>query len=179
MLAVSDAIDRVVAATGQDVVLAGYSQGGMFAYQAAAFRRGKGIDSLVTFGSPVDTTRAAADPALARGRGAAGRPALVDSGLLRKLALPGWASRLGFKLLTPAKSVQGRVQFLLTLHDRDALLPRERQRRFLESEGWTAWSGPAIAELLEQFVTAQPDARGRLRHRRPAGDAGRHRRCRS
>jgi putative long chain acyl-CoA synthase len=38
------------------------------------------------------------------------------------------------------------------LHDREALLPREAQRRFLESEGWIAWSGPAISELLKQFV---------------------------
>ena len=78
---------------------------------------------------------------------------LLDSGVLRKLALPKWATGLGFKMLSPAKTVQGRVQFLLALHDRDALLPRERQRRFLDSEGWTAYSGPAIAELLEQFVT--------------------------
>jgi putative long chain acyl-CoA synthase len=56
-------------------------------------------------------------------------------------------------MLSPAKSVQGRVQFLLALHNRDALLPRERQRRFLDETGWTAYSGPAIAELLEQFVT--------------------------
>ena len=54
VLAVSDAVDRVSAATGQDVILSGYSQGGMFTYQAAAYRRGKNIDSLVTFGSPVD-----------------------------------------------------------------------------------------------------------------------------
>jgi putative long chain acyl-CoA synthase len=32
------------------------------------------------------------------------------------------------------------------------LLPREQQRRFLEVEGWVAWSGPAVAELLRQFV---------------------------
>jgi putative long chain acyl-CoA synthase len=151
VLAVSDAVDRVSAATGQPVVLGGYSQGGMFAYQAAAFRRGKDIDSLVTFGSPVDTTAPLPIPLspevvskLASG--------LVDSGVLRRLALPSWATRLGFKMLSPAKTVQGRVQFLLALHDRDALLPRERQRRFLDSEGWTAYSGPAIAELLEQFV---------------------------
>src|SRR5579859_963481 len=50
VLAVSDAVDRVVAATGKSVVLSGYSQGGMFAYQTAAYRRGKDIDSLVTFG---------------------------------------------------------------------------------------------------------------------------------
>lgn len=152
VLAVSDAIDRVYAATGRDVVLGGYSQGGMFAYQTAAYRRGKNIDSLVTFGSPVDTTAPLPIPispeVAARLAGS-----LVDSGVLRKLALPKWATSLGFKMLSPAKTVQGRVQYLLQLHDRDALLPRERQRRFLDSEGWTAYSGPAIAELLEQFVT--------------------------
>jgi putative long chain acyl-CoA synthase len=151
VLAVSDAVDRVAAATGKSVVLAGYSQGGMFAYQTAAYRRGKDIDSLVTFGSPVDTTAPLPIPiapdVVARLAGE-----LVDSGLLRKVALPGWMVRLGFKMLSPAKSVQGRVKFLLALHDRDALLPRERQRQFLDTNGWTAYSGPAIAELLEQFV---------------------------
>ncbi len=110
-----------------------------------------GIDSLVTFGSPVDTTAPLPIP-IAPDVAARIAGGLVESGLVRRVSLPAWASRLGFKLLTPAKSVQNRVQFLLALHDRDALLPRERQRRFLEGEGWTAWSGPAIAELLEQFV---------------------------
>ncbi|MEO8888538.1 MAG: AMP-binding protein, partial [Jatrophihabitantaceae bacterium] len=151
VLAVSDAVDQVTAATGRDVTLGGYSQGGMFAYQTAAYRRGKGIDSLVTFGAPADTTAPLPipiSPEVAKRLAAS----LVDSGLLRRLWLPKWATGLGFKLLSPAKTVQGRVQYLLTLHDRDALLPRERQRRFLDSEGWTAYSGPAIAELLEQFV---------------------------
>jgi len=152
VLAVSDAVDRVYAETGRRVVLAGYSQGGMFAYQTAALRRGKSIDSLVTFGAPADTTAPLPIPISPEvaARLAAG---LLESGVLRKLALPSWATRLGFKMLSPAKTVQGRVQFLLALHDRDALLPRERQRRFLDSEAWTAYSGPAIAELLEQFVT--------------------------
>jgi putative long chain acyl-CoA synthase len=152
VLAVSDAVERMNEATGRSVVLGGYSQGGMFAYQTAAYRRGKGIDSIVTFGSPADTTAPLPIPlspeVVSRVAGE-----LVDSGLLRRVALPSWAVRLGFKMLSPAKSVQGRVQFLLALHDRDALLPRERQRRFLDQTGWTAYSGPAIAELLEQFVT--------------------------
>ncbi|HET8582710.1 MAG TPA: alpha/beta fold hydrolase, partial [Jatrophihabitans sp.] len=152
VLGVSDAVDRVSDAAGRDVVLAGYSQGGMFAYQTAAYRRGKGIDSLVTFGSPVDTTAPLPIPiapdVVARLAGE-----LVESGLLRRVALPGWLVRYGFKALDPVKSVRGRVQFLLALHNRDALLPRERQRRFLDETGWTAYSGPAIAELLEQFVT--------------------------
>lgn len=150
VLAVSDAIDAVRERTGRDVILAGYSQGGMFAYQTAAFRRNKGIDSLVTFGSPVDASAPLPIPLSPE---AASRLAgsLIDSGLFRKLAVPGWFSRTGFKLLTPAKSVQDRIKFLLTLHDRDALLPRERQRRFLESDGWTAWSGPAVVQFLEMY----------------------------
>ena len=150
VLAVSEAIDIVREKTGRDVILAGYSQGGMFAYQTAAFRRNKGIDSLVTFGSPVDASAPLPIPLSPE---AASRLAatLIDSGLFRKLAVPGWFSRTSFKLLTPAKSVQDRIKFLLTLHDRDALLPRERQRRFLENEGWTAWSGPAVVQFLEMY----------------------------
>lgn len=151
VLAVSDAVDRVRAATGRSVILGGYSQGGMFAYQVAALRRGRDIDSLVTFGSPVDTTAPLPIP-LPPDLVAQLASSLVNSGLLRRVSLPSWATRLGFNLLSPVKTVQGRIQFLLELHDREALLPRERQRRYLDSEGWTAYSGPAIAELLEQFV---------------------------
>jgi len=38
-----------------DACIAGYLQGGMFCYQAAAYRREEGIESVVAFGSPVDT----------------------------------------------------------------------------------------------------------------------------
>ena len=152
VLAVSDAVDRVVKTTGRSVVLGGYSQGGMFAYQTAAYRRGADIDSLITFGSPVDTTAPLPIPISPE---VVSRLAndLVESGLLSKLSLPGWGASLAFKMLDPVKSLQDRARFLLALNNRDALLPRERQRRFLDREGWTAYSGPAIAELLEQFVT--------------------------
>ena len=49
VLAVSDAVDRVRMATGGQVHLAGYSQGGMFCYQTAAYRRNTGLGSLITF----------------------------------------------------------------------------------------------------------------------------------
>ncbi len=96
VLAVSDAVDRVHAATGRDVVLAGYSQGGMFAYQTAALRRGEHIDSLVTFGSPADTTAPLPIP-ISPEVAARLATGLVESGLLRKLAAaqvghPAWAS---------------------------------------------------------------------------------------
>lgn len=55
MLAIADAVDRIRVFTGRDVHLGGYSQGGMLAYEVAAYRVREGVASLVTFGSPVDT----------------------------------------------------------------------------------------------------------------------------
>src|ERR1700726_4885979 len=58
IVALSEALDAMADVTGRDIHLAGYSQGGMFCYQAAAYRRSKSIASIVTFGSPVDTLAA-------------------------------------------------------------------------------------------------------------------------
>ncbi len=149
VLAVSEAVDRVREQTGRDVHLAGYSQGGMFVYQVAGYRRNDGLASLITFGSPVDTRQGA--PFGIPGR-FAGEVAEVLTLAFRGGGVPAWFSRNGFLLLDPVKSARNRIEFLLQLHDREALLPRERQRRFLEAEGWVAWPGPALAEFVNQFV---------------------------
>jgi len=150
VLAVSDAIDRVRKATGKDVHLAGYSQGGMFCYQVAAFRRNEGLKSLITFGSPVDISSAMP---LGLPEPVAALTATVLAEIFsRDLALPAWASRTGFRLLDPIKSLRSRLDFIRQLHDREALLPREGQRRFLEADGWVAWPGPAMADFLRQFI---------------------------
>ena len=78
VVALSEAIDTVKEVTGRDVHLAGYSQGGMFAYQTAAYRRSKDLASIVAFGAPVDTLAGLpmnlpAEPG-AGGRGLHGRP---------------------------------------------------------------------------------------------------------
>ncbi|HTW13384.1 MAG TPA: AMP-binding protein, partial [Solirubrobacteraceae bacterium] len=73
--------------------------------------------------------------------------------VFRDAALPAWASRLGFRMLDPVKSVRNQLDFLMRLHDREALLPREGQRRFLEADGWVAWPGPAMADFLNQFIS--------------------------
>ncbi len=150
VVAVSDAVDRVRAATGRDVHLAGYSQGGMFCYQAAAYRRNDGLSSLVTFGSPVDTRLAM--PFGLPEQLASGLAGVITDQILRGGALPAWASRTGFRMLDPIKSARSRLEFILQLHDREALLPREGQRRFLEADGWVAWPGPAMADFLHQFI---------------------------
>src|SRR2546430_2713811 len=129
---------------GRDVHLGGYSQGGMFCYQAAAYRRGEGIDSVITFGSPVDTRhgmpfglpeRVASDAA----------DLLADA--FRGWALPAWASRTGFRLLDPVKTLRGQAEFIMQLHDREALLRRERQRRRPPGGGPGARARPPRAPL--------------------------------
>jgi putative long chain acyl-CoA synthase len=149
VVAVSAAVDEVRELTGRDVHLGGYSQGGMFCYQTAAFRRNKGLASLITFGSPVDTRGAVpfGIPEQMVGRGAG-----ALAGAFGRQALPAWASRLGFRLMDPVKAARQQMQFVLALHDREALLPRERQRRFLQADGWVAWPGPALADFMRQFV---------------------------
>jgi len=146
IVAVSDAVDRVRAITGRDVHLAGYSQGGMVCYQAAAYRHSEGLASLITFGSPVDTLGALpfGIPQEIAIRGAG----FLADHVLARHALPAWASRAGFRLLDPVKSLRHQIDFIVALHDREALLPRERQRRFVEQRGWVAWPGPALADFV-------------------------------
>ncbi len=150
IVALSEAIDTIKTVTGRDAHVAGYSQGGMFAYQTAAYRRSKDMASIVAFGAPVDTLAA-----LPMNLPASLAPAAADfmaDHVFNRIDVPGWLARTGFQMLDPIKTAQSRLGFLRQLHDREALLPREQQRRFLASDGWIAWSGPAISELLKQFI---------------------------
>jgi putative long chain acyl-CoA synthase len=150
IVAVSEAIDTVSKAAGQDVHLAGYSQGGMWAYQTAGYRRSRDLASIIAFGSPVDTL-AALPMGIPPNFAAAAADFMADH-VFSRIDIPSWLARTGFQMMDPIKTAKARVDFVRQLHDREALLPREQQRRFLESEGWIAWSGPAISELLKQFI---------------------------
>ena len=150
VVALSEAIDTVKKFTDRDVHLAGYSQGGMFCYQTAAYRRSKDLASIVAFGSPVDTL--AALPLNLPAGLAVGAADFMADHVFSRIDIPGWLARTGFQMLDPIKTAQSRLDFVRQLHDREALLPREQQRRFLASDGYIAWSGPAIAELLKQFI---------------------------
>jgi putative long chain acyl-CoA synthase len=152
VLGVSEAIEAVREATGRSVHVMGYSQGGMFAYQAAAYRRSDGVASLVTFGSGVDLHQGLPSnlpPELVIEtieRFGRLQEALIPSGI------PSWATRLGFQLMDPVKTLQQRIDFVRRLYDREALQKREGMRRFMEVEGWTAFPGPALADVLKQLV---------------------------
>ncbi|HVX17271.1 MAG TPA: AMP-binding protein [Acidimicrobiales bacterium] len=150
VLAIDDALDRIRDIRGVDPHMGGYSQGGMFCYQTAAYRRGKGIASLVTFGSPVDTLGML--PFGIPGELASDAIGFLADHVPASLYLPAWASRTGFRLLDPVKAIRQRVAYVRDLRHRDVDSPREEQRRFLMREGWVAWPGPALAELALQMV---------------------------
>jgi putative long chain acyl-CoA synthase len=151
--AVSDAIDRVHAATQQPVHLAGYSQGGMFAYQAAAFRRSANLASIITFGSPVDLHRVlpvVTDEIFERL--ANGLRAAIEVPLERVDGLPGIITSTAFKLVSVRKEVGQMFDFVRKLHDRKALEKREAKRLFLRGAGFVAWPGPALRKFVDDVI---------------------------
>ena len=150
--AVSDAIDRVRAATGHDVHLAGYSQGGMFCYQAAAFRKGAGLASVISMGSPVDLHRTVKLGEDTTERIVSGVRSLVEWPLQRIEGLPGFFTSTGFKLLSARKEVKQLVDFVKNLHDRTALEKREAKRLFLGGQGFVAWPGPAFRKFVDELI---------------------------
>jgi putative long chain acyl-CoA synthase len=151
--AVVRSIARVRELTGREVHLCGYSQGGMFAYQSAAYLRGEGIASIVTFGSPVDIHKNL--PAVRSDlTGALVRSLFpVTKRVLERLeGLPGKVTSTAFKLVSTKKEVEQRVDFLRSLHDRERIMKREARRRFVKGAGFVAWPGPAFRSFVDDFI---------------------------
>jgi putative long chain acyl-CoA synthase len=145
VLAVADAIGRVREATGRDVHLGGYSQGGVFCYVSAAYRNCDGVASIFVLGSPLGGVQVENfvpenlfwDAVRLQGR------------VLGRTGLPRWAVTKGFNWSNPQRTIKADIDYLLALHDRESLLPREPQRKYLKRGAWIGWPGPAITELLE------------------------------
>ncbi|MFW0796795.1 alpha/beta fold hydrolase [Gordonia sp. CPCC 205515] len=144
VLAVVDAINCVREATGQDVHVGGYSQGGIFCYLAAAYSNCDGVASVFGLGSPVVTLPI--DRILPESL--FWEAARLEGKLLARTGLPRWAVAPMFNWSNPPRTIKNDLDFLLALHDRDALLPREPQRKFLKHGAWLGWPGPAIEELV-------------------------------
>jgi putative long chain acyl-CoA synthase len=149
VLAVSDAIAKVSTATGQPVHIGGYSQGGLFCYQAAALRRTDAIASIFALGSPMEPLSL---PGIDLPEEIFSAMSRFSVGILSRTGLPGWAAANLFSWTSPVATAKQRLKYLAALGDRDALLPRERQRRFLANDGWITFPGPAIAEVMESMT---------------------------
>jgi putative long chain acyl-CoA synthase len=158
--AVAQAIERVRDATGRDVHLAGYSQGGMFCYQAAAFRKSAGLASIVTMGSPVDLHRQLSLDENITERLVAGLRAVIGWPLARIEGLPSMFTSTGFKLLSARKEAMQIVDFVRNLHDRTALEKREAKRLFLGGQGFVAWPGPAFRKFVDEVIVGNRMASG-------------------
>ncbi len=156
ILAIDRAVTYVAQATGHPVHLGGYSQGGMFAYLVAAYRRNADLASVITFGSPVDMRQNLPIPVedgLAARILAQASDAI--SGVVDRIeGLPGTFSAGGFKLLSPRKEIQQILKTIGLLHDREALEKREAQRRFLGGDGFIAFPGPALRDLVYDIVAS-------------------------
>jgi putative long chain acyl-CoA synthase len=145
VLAVVSAIQRVGRATGREVHLVGYCQGGIFSYTATAYLRNKGVASVVALGSPLtplDITRVVPRDLFWDVVG-------FESRIIGKTGLPKWFIKQLFTWASPYRTICNDIDFLRALHDRDSLIPREPQRKFLKNDAWISWSGPALVELLE------------------------------
>ncbi len=160
VMAVSEAVQVVARTTGRDVVLGGYSQGGMFAYQAAAYRRNAEVDSIIAFGAPVDFRLAPMPIPVSTDTFATLAEGILKTGLLDQVSLPSWYNRAATRMLDPLGSARFQLQYLRQLHDRERLLPGEQQRMFLEGHGWTAYSGVAFADLLRNFLVTNRMVQG-------------------
>ena len=151
--AIVASIARIRALTKQPVHLLGYSQGGMFAYQTAAFLRNEGIASIVTFGSPVDLHKNL--PAVRgdlTGHFVKTVFPLASTILDRIEGLPGKVTSTAFKIVSTRKELEQRIDFLRSLHDRESIVKREARRRFLGGAGFVAWPGPAFRAFVDEFV---------------------------
>lgn len=150
VLAVSEVVDEVRSATGKDVVLSGYSQGGLFSYLAAALRHSDGVDSVITYGSSVvweaDTPMSIPMSTETYSTVARG---LRASGLFKRISLSKEVARTLTKMTDPVKNVKFNYQYIKQLDDREKLLPNEQQRQFLDRAGWTAYPGLALEDLMD------------------------------
>lgn len=145
VLAVASAVEYLRAQSNRDVHLIGYCQGGMFCYQAAAYLQGVGVASIVTIASMVDWD-ASSVPFGPRVAGycadrVGSSPPITDPWL-----------QVWFNLVNPVTRMKRRISLLRQLHDREAMLPNERRRRFVAGEGRLGYPGPAAADLLRQFA---------------------------
>lgn len=154
ILAIDASIQHIVETTGRPVHLAGYSQGGMFVYQVAAYRGCADIRSLITFGSPVDLQKNTPTEInrnlIANVTGAV--RSLADGALHALPGIPGIFSSLGFKLMSPTQEIRYLRMMLGILDDREALERLEPMRRFLGGEGFVAWPGPAFRTFVDDMI---------------------------
>lgn len=127
-----EALEKIRAHSGeQQVTLFGYCMGGLFCLIYAGWSQDKQIRNIVTVASPIDSHQIGVAgkllqmmdvPLRALHRAVPAVRKLPFHGLPidpRWLRVPGWASALAFKLTNPLGTLQGYLDLLMNLWDRD------------------------------------------------------------
>ncbi len=126
-----EALEKIRADSGEsEVTLFGYCMGGLFCLIYAGWSHDAQIRNIVTIASPIDSHQAGVagkllqmmDVPLRAMRRTLPVRNLPFHGLpidARWLRVPGWASSLVFKLTNPLGTVQGYLDLLMNLWDRD------------------------------------------------------------
>lgn len=146
----------------QSLTLHGWSLGALFAYAYAALGDPH-VERLVLIGPPCDyhakgmQNRRLARPIKALERRAGWR---VHDTAQRLWHVPGWANALGFKLMSPAGTVQGYLELMRRLDDRAFVQAHATNAAFLDD--MVAYPGGFVQDILQFLITDNLLAQGRL-----------------
>lgn len=147
----------------QKLSLHGWSFGGLFSICHAAVDRD--IANLVLVGSPCDYHAngelGKQYQRLARYMRLLQKTGFRVHSLPKSLwRAPGWANSLGFKVLSPAATLQGYLELLRNLHDREFVAAHATNAAFLDD--MTAYPGAVMQDMVQWLLTDNVVAEGRL-----------------
>ena len=150
----------------QQLSLHGWSFGGLFSLCYTALGNDPDIRNLVLVGTPCDYHRNGALGAQYRRLSRRAKWIRSNTGLrihdvpARLLRSPGWMNSLAFKLTNPVGSLQGYMNLVRNLHDREFVAAHATNGAFLDD--MVAYPGGVIQDIVRYLWTDNVVAHGQL-----------------
>ncbi|MAX56977.1 MAG: alpha/beta hydrolase [Alcanivoracaceae bacterium] len=150
----------------QQLSLHGWSFGGLFSLCYTALGNDPDIRNLVLVGTPCDYHRNGALGAQYRRLSRQAKWIRSNTGLrihdvpARLLRSPGWMNSLAFKLTNPVGSLQGYMNLVRNLHDREFVAAHATNGAFLDD--MVAYPGGVIQDIVRYLWTDNVVAHGQL-----------------
>ena len=150
----------------QQLSLHGWSFGGLFSLCYTALGNDPDIRNLVLVGTPCDYHRNGALGAQYRRLSRQAKWIRSNTGLrihdvpARLLRSPGWMNSLAFKLTNPVGSLQGYMNLVKNLHDREFVAAHATNGAFLDD--MVAYPGGVIQDIVRYLWTDNVVAHGQL-----------------
>ena len=150
----------------QTLSLHGWSFGGLFSLCYTALGNDPDIRNLVLVGTPCDYHRNGALGAQYRRLSRRAKWIRSNTGLrihdvpAKLLRSPGWVNSLAFKLTNPVGSLQGYMNLVKNLHDREFVTAHATNGAFLDD--MVAYPGGVIQDIIRYLWTDNVVATGNL-----------------